>query len=153
MIASESHVRAATALRAECEYELEQLLDTPEIRELREDIGKLTEAIDEYIVEHYQASDGYEDDNIKLTKVVGHTRRWNPDKLRKLLPTRLYKLVIKVSVDSAKLDELVREGKIERDKIESAFEEMPNAPYVKRTDKTDRKTREDEAAKLQEALG
>lgn len=152
MIASESHVRAATAERADLEAELDVHLNAPHIVELREDIGRLTNAIDKYIVEHYAASDGYEDDNVKLTKVVGHTRRWNPDKLRVLLPTSLYKLVIDVKVNADKLDALVKEGKINRKKIAKAFEETPNAPYVKRTDKADRQSIETEAANLKAAL-
>ena len=153
MIRSQSHVRAATAERAELEAELDVHLNAPHIVALREDIGMLTTAIDKYVIDHYEASDGYEDDTVKLTKVVGHTRRWNPEKLRVLLPTSLYKLVIDVKVNADKLDALVKEGKINRKKIAKAFEQTPNAPYVKRTDKSDRQSIEQEADRLKEALG
>ena len=153
VIASESHVRAATVERARVEAEIEELLNAAPIKNRRAKIAKLTEAIDAYVIEHYAASDGYEDDTVKLTKVVGHTRRWNPDKLRPLMPTSLYKLVIDVKVNADRLDALVKEGKINRKRIAKAFEETPNAPYVKRTDKSDRHSIEQEAAKLKEALG
>jgi hypothetical protein len=153
VIVSESHVQAASAELLELEAELEVHLNAPHIVTLREDIYKLTESINAFVVKHYEASDGYEDQHVRFTKVVGHTRRWNPDKLIRLLPTSLYKLVIDVKVNADRLDALVKEGKINRKKIAKAFEETPNAPYVKRTDKSDRQSIEQEAAKLKEALG
>ena len=121
--------------------------------ELRIEKQELEDAVDKYVLDHYKPGDGYEDDSVKITKVVSHKRYWDPDKLRKLLPTKLYKLVINVSVNSAKLDELVREGKIDREKIESAFEEIPNTPYAKRTAKSDKGSRgAEEAAGLAAAL-
>jgi len=120
-------------------------------RPLRDELEALTAAVDAYVIDHYEPGDGYDDGAVRLTKVVGYRRAWNPDKLRKLLPTRLYKLVIDVKVNNGKLDELVREGKIDRDKIESAYEEQPNAPYVRRTKASEDKAGE-EAAGLAAAL-
>lgn len=120
---------------------------------LREELGKLEGAVDKYVIDHSEPGGGYEDDTVRLTKVVSYRRTWNPDTLRKLLPTALYKLVIEVKVDATKLNELVSEGKIDRKKIEAAYEETANAPYVKRTAKSDDKTSKDEAAKLSKALG
>lgn len=148
IVSSKLHVRAATE---RVEFLEQQIVKAT--APLREEIDKLTEAVDGWIIANYEASDGYEDDKVKLTKVVSYRRSWNPEKLRKLLPTKLYKLVIDVTVNKNRLDELVREGKIDPKKIESAYEETPNKPYVKRTDKSDTKTRgEEEAANLAAAL-
>ena len=145
IVSSDRHVAAAND---QIEFLDEQIakLTAP----LNEERAALANAIDKYIIAHYEPSDGYEDDDVKLTKVVSYRRAWNPEKLQKLLPTSLYKLVIKVTVDSSKLDALVKEGKIDRKKIEPAYEETPNAPYVKRTVKVagQAERAEEEAASL-----
>lgn len=121
---------------------------------MREEKQILIDAVERYVLDKYEPGSGYEDESVKITKVVSHKRYWNPDKLRKILPTSVYKLVIKVSVDGAKIDELVREGKIDRERIESAFEEIPNTPYVRRSLKSDKSDRSaEEAAGLAAALG
>lgn len=143
-VSSKSHVAAANARIVFLDEQIEL-----QVAPLREERDKLAKAVDQYVISHYEASDGYEDDDVKLTKVVGYRRSWNPAKLQKLLPTSLYKLIIKVSVDAEALNELVKEGKIDRKKIESAYEETPNAPYVKRTVKgTGTSRASDEAAEL-----
>ena len=148
MVTSKSHVRIALERITALDKEI--LVRTAPLKVEREE---LQSAVDKYVVDHYEAGQGYEDSNYRATKVVGHTRSWNPVTLQKLLPTRLYKLVIIVKVDSAKLDELVREGKIERKKIEKAFEETPNTPYVKMTKKDQSAARSaDESESLAEAL-
>lgn len=149
VVASKSHVRIALERIEALDKEI--LVRTAPLKVEREE---LQEAVNKYVIDHYEASDGYEDSNFRATKVVGHTRSWNPDKLQKLLPTRLYKLVIIVKVDSGKLDELVREGKIDRKKIEKAYEEKPNTPYVKMTKKDQSAARAaGESESLAEALG
>lgn len=147
-MSSKLHVQAA-------EDRIEFLEDKIEksVGPMRDEIAKLAAARDAYVIAKVEASDSIEVGNVTLTKVVGHRRSWNPEKLQRLLPTRLYKLVIDVKVNSAKLDELVREGKIDRKKIEAAYEEVPNKPYVKRTVKgKDEDKAADEADKLKEAL-
>ena len=148
VVSSKSHVQAANERIAFLEEQIEV-----QVRPLREEKEILEVAVDKYVLDHYEPGDGYEDDKVKITKVVSHKRYWNPDKLRRLLPTPLYKRVIKVTVDANKLDELVREGKVDAKKIESAFEEIPNTPYVKKTPKKDNESRgAEEAAGLAAAL-
>lgn len=113
--------------------ELQALLADPEILKRQEAVQGLSEALDGYVLATSEASESIELGEWRYTKVVQHQRSWNPDKLMKLIPTSIYKMVIKVSVDSAKLDQLVREGKIDRKKIEAAYEETPKKPYVKAT--------------------
>lgn len=149
VVSSQSHVAAANERIIFLEDQIEK-----QVAPLRDEHDKLQDAVDQYVIRHYEPSSGYEDDNVKLTKVVGYRRSWNPEKLQKLLPTSLYKLVIKVTVDANALNELVKEGRIDRKKIESAYEETPNAPYVKRTVKGQSTNRgEEEAASLSAKLG
>jgi hypothetical protein len=128
VVSSESHVRVANKRIVFLTEQIE--LQTKSMREERD---KLKAAVEQYVIDAYEPGEGYEDETVKLTKVVSHRCTWNADKLRKLLPTSLYKLVIDVKVNDKALDELCREGKIDRKKIASAFEEVPNAPYTRRT--------------------
>lgn len=149
VVSSKSHVRAANERIEFLEDQITKL-----VAPMQAEATALSAAVDQYVIDHYEASDGYEDETIKLTKVVGYRRTWNAEKLQKLLPTSIYKLVIKVSVDANALNELVKEGRIDRKKIESAFEETPNAPYVKKTAKGQSTNRgEEEAASLSAKLG
>lgn len=142
------HVRTANERIAFLDEQIEV-----QVASLREEKQALEDAVDKFIISKFEPGDGYEDESVKLTKVVSYRRYWNPDKLRKLLPTSVYKTVINVTVNSAKLDELVREGRIDRDKIESAYEEVPNTPYVKKTAKAGKSDRSaEEAAGLAAAL-
>lgn len=149
VVSTKSHVRAANERIAFLEEQIET-----QVAPMREEKQILIDAVERYVLDKYEPGSGYEDESVKITKVVSHKRYWNPDKLRKILPTSVYKLVIKVSVDGAKIDELVREGKIDRERIESAFEEIPNTPYVRRSLKSDKSDRSaEEAAGLAAALG
>lgn len=123
------------------------------MRPYQQDIDAMRQAVDKYVIEKYEAGDGYESDTWKATKVVGHDRSWNLKKLEKIVPRGILKNVLKISVDAKKLDELVKAGRIDRDEIEDAFEEKPKAPYVKITrkeSKTDKAA--EEAASLAEKL-
>ena len=82
-------------------------------------------------------------------------RRWNPEKLAKLLPKHMFMKIVKVeyAVDAEKLDSMIRAGKIDRDEIKGAFEETPKAAYVKHSVlKADDTTGEDEADAVASAL-
>jgi len=134
-----------------------------DIDALDEEIAKLTTplvaardalqaVVDEYVLKSYDPGSGYEDDGHKLTVVQSHTRKWNPDKLRKLVPTHIFKNLIEVKVLPAKVDEYVRAGKIKREDIEDAYEESANTPYIKKTTRG-AKNGASEAASLAERLG
>lgn len=92
----------------------------------------LKAAVDAYVID----KDNYEDDTIKVTRVQGFRRAWDVAKLEKILPRGIFKNVVKIEVDPAKLNEYVNKGKIEEEKITPAFVETPNAPYTKWTPKT-----------------
>ena len=108
--------------------------------------------VNEYVLKSYEPGEGYVDDAHRLTVVQSHTRKWNPDKLRKLVPMHIFKNITEVKVIPAKVDEYVRAGKIERADIEEAFEEHANAPYIKATTKAGN-SGASEAAALAERLG
>lgn len=129
------------------EEALDGFMSDPAILDLQNELAALKAAVDAFVLDH----EAYEDDTYKLTRVQGHRRTWNADKLEAILPRGLFKRVIKITVDPAKLDQLVRAKKIDGKKIDPAFEETPNAPYVKYTVKSE-DSGASEAEGLAEAL-
>lgn len=151
---SASHVRIALDEKIELEQRLAEIMESPEIVALELDIANLDKAAKGYVLDHYGAGEGYEDDVWKATKVVGHRRSWNVDTLEKIMPRALFKRCTTIAVDSGKLDQLVREKKVDRKKIAKAFTEVANEPYIRITRKTPDQSEiaADEAAGLAEKL-
>lgn len=108
------------------------MLGTPKIVSLQEQIAVLKEDIDKYVLD----KDDYEDTDYKLTRVQAFRRRWDVDKLEAILPRGIFKNIVRVEPDPAKIDQYVREGKIDMKKIAPAYTETPNAPFVKMTKKS-----------------
>lgn len=151
VISSSSHVAEALAVLEAFDVEIEKFLADPALVLLQKERAQLKEDIDAYILKR---STPYEDDNYKLTRVQGFRRTWNVSKLEAILPRGIFKNVIKMEADPQKIDQYVRDGKIDRKKIEPAFEESPNRAYVKMTKKSHHEERgEAEADALAEAMG
>ena len=108
------------------------MLGTPKIVSLQQEIADLKVGIDAYVLDR----EDYEDDDYKLTRVQAFRRRWDVQKLEAILPRGIFKNIVKIEVDPIKLDQLVREGRIAAKKIEPAFTETPNQPFVKITKKS-----------------
>jgi hypothetical protein len=138
-------IQKATAL-------LEQTKTYQSRAAMQEEDAELEAAIREFVLNSYEAGSGYEDDRVRLTKVQGHTRTWNVDKLQAKLSRGLFKSVTQITVVPAKIDEMVRKGKIDLDAIADAYEERANKPYVKPTAKKDGLDAEAEADNLAELL-
>lgn len=98
-----------------------------------EEASALKSAVDKYVLDKFKSGEGLDLPTAKITKVVGHSRRWNPDKLSKLLSKGLFLKVVDYVPSAEKIDALVKEGKIDRKTIDAAYEESPNKPYVKWT--------------------
>lgn len=97
--------------------------------------------------------ENYEDEAYKVTKVQGHTRYWDTDKLEKLVPKGLFLRCVNLVAAPDKIDALVKQGKLDRKVIAKAFIEKKNSPYAKITKKSEPGTDgEDEAASLAEKL-
>lgn len=148
IVSSKSHARLALDRLEEISAEIDKLT-APLVQEQKD----LKEALDKYVIEKFEAGDGYEDDDWKATKVVGHKRTWDVEKLGKLIPRGIFKNVIKVSVDGEKVDAMVAAGRLDRKKIAAAFTETPNKPYVKITKREqDAKKGEQQARELADKL-
>jgi hypothetical protein len=131
-----------------CDAQIEDMRRRSGIEDMEEQRAALRAAIDKFVLD----GKDYEDEDVMITRVQGHRRRWDVKKLETILPRGIFKNVVKIEVDPAKLDEYVRKGKIKREVIEPAFEETPNAPYAKWTEKSDKDRGGKEADKLAEAL-
>lgn len=116
---------------------------------MEQELADLKAEIDRMIVEEGVE---YDTDGIRITRVQAFKRVWNVDKLEQIIPRPLFRKVIKIDVDANKLDQLVREGKIDDKKIAPAYEETPNKAYAKWTYKSDKSKGEQEAASLAEKL-
>lgn len=91
----------------------------------------LQNALNEYVLDR----EYFESDEWTATRVQAHSRSWDAEKLRKLLPTSVYKSIIRVSIDNDKVNEFVKAGTIKLKTIESAFMEKANKPFVRWTAK------------------
>jgi hypothetical protein len=124
-------------------------LAAPEIKNTQQIVADLKSAVDKYVTE----KENYEDDNVKITRVQGFRRSWNVAKLETILPRGIFKNVVTVMADAEKIDQYVREKKIDMKKIAPALEETPNRPYAKWSKKShDANRGEAEANELADAL-
>lgn len=134
----------------ELQQEVKDIRESSGLDEVESELAAVKEEIDSLIVDKGVEYDG---DRVKITRVQGYRRKWNVDKLEKIMPRPLFRQVIKLDVDSDKIDQLAREGKIDSKKIEPAYEETPNKAYAKWTWKSDKKNGNNEAASLAAQLG
>lgn len=70
-------------------------------------------------------------DNYKITLVRRTSGRWNPDKLRGLVPKGMWLKITTQTVNGDKIDDLVREGKLDRKVIGKAFEITAQKPHIR----------------------
>lgn len=127
MVRSESHVQDALGDIDALREEIARLTDP-----LQAEVDKLNEAIDKYMLRRGPGTK-IESPMANISVVQSHTRWWDTDKLKTLVPRHVFKNIVKLEVDKLALDEQVRAGNITREQIAPAFMEKPNAPYVKRT--------------------
>jgi hypothetical protein len=140
LVSSEDGVRAALARREEIAAALETLRArlaktklATQVSELEVEDARWDAAIREFVLGNYKAGRGYEDDSVKITKVVGHRRTWNAEKLKKLVKPGVFKNLVSLTVRPEKIDEYVKAGRLSLDEVADAFDEVPNAPYAKFT--------------------
>lgn len=79
------------------------------------------------------------------------TRTWNANKLKAKLGKAKFLQVCSVTPDPDKIDDMVRQGKIDLEDIESALDETPKTPYIKRYVNREAEG-DDEAARAREAM-
>ena len=89
--------------------------------------------LDKKVREFVLAKDSMEVPNYKLTVVRGFMRKWDGEKLAKLVPKGILLKVVDYVPNADKIDELVKAGKLDAKKIKSAYIETPKQPYVKIT--------------------
>lgn len=71
-------------------------------------------------------------DGYKFTLIRRHSTKWNEGKLKKLLPKSMWLKVTNQVLDPHKLDDLVKQGKIDDKEIGEALERTPQKPYIQR---------------------
>jgi hypothetical protein len=130
--------------------EIEQLMEEEhDYLTLKKDIGALKAGMLEYMVEYDVAQAPADGGRFSL---VRRTRtRWNPDKLKRILSKSQIIKVSRFDIDPEKLDDLVRQGKLDRKKIAPALEQTPEKPHIRWYDSSDEDAASEEAA-LKEAM-
>lgn len=145
---------SAVEEREEAIRDLEQEMEEQyDYLTMKGEVVSLNEAIRVFMVENDQAH--IFRDTYKLTLVRRATTKWDESKLRKLLPKHLWLKVTKQVVDRDKIDDLVREGKVDEKAIAPALVSTPVKPYVQRYPYKEGQTADDahaEEAALREKL-
>lgn len=149
LVGSESDARLARERIDRLDDNIEDAKKRYGIVALEQERIDLEVGLKQFLVDTLNPSETFDFGNWKATKVVGTMRKWNALKLRQLVPTAVYAKVTRLEVDAARVDDFVKRGVIDLDKVSPAFEETPKAAYVKWTPAKDSS---DEAAKLAEAL-
>lgn len=119
----EEREEAIREIEAEMEKEYDYLT-------IKGEISGLNEAVRLFMIENdvkHVFRDTY-----KITAIRRWNTSWNPDKLRALLPKAMWLKVTKMVVDPNKIDDLVRQGKIDSKQIEKALEQSPVKPHIQR---------------------
>jgi hypothetical protein len=114
------------------EREIELVRIESGLVDLESRMNTLKSAIDESVIE----GDNYEDDSVKITRVQAMSRKWDTEKLEKILPRAVFRKIIKVEVDPDKLEQASRAGELTDEQITPALNETSNKPYAKWTTKT-----------------
>jgi hypothetical protein len=130
--------------------ELEQMMeDEYDYASMRKESVDLKLSLEAWMTD--QNEQKLELDNYRWQLIKPESKRWNADKLRAVLGKAMFLKVCKVEPDPAKIDDLVRQGKIKLPDIEKALEFEPKKPYIKRYDNSDAKG-DTEASKLKAAM-
>ena len=132
---------------AEIEAEMEEQYD---LQTMRREAVELHRALTKFMDD--KSVDKLEMGEYRWQVVRGFTRTWDAGKLKAKLGKAKFLQVCKLTPDPELIDDLVRQGKIKLDDIESALDETPKAPYIKRYENREAKG-DAEADKLKEAMG
>lgn len=159
MVTSKSHVQDAIKRLTEIENEIEQIEaiiadrvdpELVKMEALSVETQELKAAVNTFVLNRGLKM---ELPTVTITRVQAFKRRWNVETLEKIVPRGIFKNLVKIEVDPAKVDEYVKKGKLDPKKIEAAYEETPNQPFVKWTPKAETHSAEAEAASLAAKLG
>lgn len=118
-------------------------------KEMKHDAVCLKQSIEEFMV-----GQNLPKLNLKTYRwqlIRGTDKKWNADKLQKILGKGKFLRICKVEPDPQKIDNAVRKGDIDLKTIEPALDETPRKPYIKRYDNTEAKG-EAEAERVKAAM-
>jgi len=131
---------------AEIEEEMEEKHDLQSMRQEAVELHRaLTKFMDDKSVDKLDMG-GYRYQVVRPT-----SKRWNADKLKAKLGKSKFIQVCKLMPDPDKIDDMVRQGKIDLDKIEAALEIEPKSAYIKRYENREAEA-DEEAERLSEAM-
>jgi hypothetical protein len=111
---------------AECEKLMEEEYD---YQTMKEELTNLKECLRSFMEKNDHAQltrEGY-----RIVLVKRSRNSWNESKLKNLLPKGVWLKVTRLVVDRDKIDDLVREGTIDMDKIAPALESKADKPHLR----------------------
>lgn len=112
---------------ADLEQQMEEEFD---YLTMKDEVSQLNEAVRLFMVEN-DVKHVFRD-NYKVTLIRRVTSKWNPDKLKKLVGKSTWLKITDHVVSPAKIDDLVREGKLDERAIAPALESTPTKPFIQR---------------------
>lgn len=139
--------------REEAVKEAEQFMEEEyDYLTMKKEIASLNEALRQWMVANHQAQ--VVRDDYKLVLIRRKRTKWNESKLKEILGKSMFLRCTKQVVDTDKIDDLVRKGRIDEKVISPALEEIADKPYIRRYDDTDDEGAADaELAAVKEAMG
>jgi hypothetical protein len=108
----------------------ERLEEEYGLKQMENDILDLTFAVHGFMIAKKIATiqrPGY-----YLRRIERRKRVWNGAKLKKLVPKSVWLQITTQKPDPDKIDDLVRKGTLKIKTIESALDEIPEKPFVRR---------------------
>lgn len=145
-----SAIEEREAARAEIEQKMEEEYD---YMTMAEEIAALNEAMREFMADQDVAHvfrDNYQVTLVKRSKVI-----WDVEKLKSLLPKGMFLKVSRLVIDGDKIDDLVRGGQLDRDKISPALTVKAEKPHIRRypyKDGTDKEKAMQEETQLRQQM-
>jgi hypothetical protein len=118
----------------------------------KEEHKALLDAVRDFMDRMDIASIPRPDRGYKLTLRKDWTSRWNPERLKNLVPKSVWLRITTQVVDPDKIDDLVRKGELDRQTIAPAFEQTKKKPYIRRYGLKDEEAAEREEESFEAAL-
>lgn len=154
MISSQREAREALELidsHAESIVEIEaEMEEKHDLQTLRRESVDMKKAVDDFMAKKDVEEIDMGSYKVKLIRRV--RRSWNGEKLRGLVDKATWLRITTQTPDPEKIDEMVREKKLDRKVIADAYEEIAEKPHTRRYYASE-KSEDEEESRLKEAMG
>jgi hypothetical protein len=148
------HALTLIAERNESIHQINEMMNEKyDYGDMLREATNLQRAVDAFLISKKISE--LEHANVKLTVVRPHSRYWDGERLKNLVPKRVWLEITKQTPDPDMIEDAIRRGLIKREEIEAAYVEEPKAAYVKKNygKKDGEEKANEEAERVKEAMG